>query len=204
VVNVEYSYVMNFLIKKQEIALRLLLFGIIKMVKLFCIMYLNRLVLQPQGGAYFYRKDALASAERVWSNCSFFLTFCFISGIRIRIRCPGIHLRKEVYFPDDEKTKKLLWYLNYLQKITGKSFSEIARDALSAYLDREVKLVQAKLDRYVEPSRTRLEELHERYIDVNPERFPTWVDCLKANGLYTEEAIEYSRARGWLGQEVAG
>lgn len=39
--------------------------------------------------------------------------------------------------------------------------------------------------------------LHEELVHPNPGRFPTWRACLEANGLLTQEAVEYSRKRGW-------
>ena len=69
---------------------------------------------------------------------------------------------KTICFPDDENTKRLLANIQRLQKVTGKSFSEIGRIALERHVDKEVRLVQARLDTFKPPLEAALEKLRLR------------------------------------------
>ena len=57
--------------------------------------------------------------------------------------------------------------------------------------------VQQKLSEYVDPFTERMEGLRTEFISPNPRRYPTWRACLEGEGLLTEEAVDYSKKKGW-------
>jgi hypothetical protein len=106
-------------------------------------------------------------------------------------------MRKEVYLPNDPKAKSLLRAIQDEQRATGKSFSKIVLEALSEHTEKRRAWVQARLTDYPDELVARLESLHQELVHPNPKRYPNWRVCLQEEGLLTDEAIEYSRKRGW-------
>ena len=52
---------------------------------------------------------------------------------------------KRICFPDDEETRRLFRNIDNIQKANRKSLSEIVREALFQYVEKQVRFIQAKL-----------------------------------------------------------
>jgi hypothetical protein len=105
---------------------------------------------------------------------------------------------RHVCFPDGEDTRRLLDNAKRIQKVTGKSFSYLTRTALEQYVEKQTKLIQTRLDTFKLPLEQELEKLHSEYVSPNPGGYGTFLECLKAKGLATEEAIEISVSKRWI------
>jgi hypothetical protein len=106
-------------------------------------------------------------------------------------------VRKEIYLPDDLQARSLLRAIQDEQRATGKSFSKIVLESLAEHAEARRAWVQARLTDYSDELVARLETLHQELVNPNPKRYPDWRACLEGEGLLTEEAVEYSRHRGW-------
>jgi hypothetical protein len=107
-------------------------------------------------------------------------------------------MKKEVYFSDkDKEIRALLYAIEDERRATGKSFSKIVLEALKEHTENKRTWVQARLTDYQNGFVAKIERLHEELVHPNPNRYPGWRVCLEANGLLTQEAIEYSKKRGW-------
>jgi len=102
---------------------------------------------------------------------------------------------KSISFREDDH---LLRYINDICKVKRKRFSEIVREALWLYVEKNTKAIQTRLDTFKSSLEVKLDKLHAEFVLQNPERFGTWEELLKAKGMYIEEAIQYSMEKGWL------
>lgn len=106
---------------------------------------------------------------------------------------------KGVYFPDDADTVR---YMKHLKKLGSKrkvplGFSAMIRAAMFEFVDRHVKLENGDLRGFKDPFLVQLDDLHKEFTTTNERRIPYWTDCLKIEGLYCEQAINYSKEMGW-------
>lgn len=106
---------------------------------------------------------------------------------------------RSLYLPRDRETENLIREVEDWQRAKDKPFNQAVLEGLKLLVDRDRKIVQAKLLDYMVGSGLgpQIEHLHRRFRHPNPERHRSWYDCLAANNLLVEEAIEYCKARGW-------
>ena len=105
---------------------------------------------------------------------------------------------KTICFPEGDNTRRLLANIQRLEKVSGKSFSEITRIALERYAEKEIRLVQSRLDTFKDPLEDTLERIHREYVKPNVDRYGNFEECLKGKDLWTAEVIQYSVSRRWL------
>ena len=71
------------------------------------------------------------------------------------------------YFPDED-AEYIFKHLKRLHGVTGKSNSQMVREALEQFIDRETKLIQTKLDTFKAP----VDPLVQKFMDQG------WVESL--------------------------
>jgi len=107
-------------------------------------------------------------------------------------------VRKDFWLPETREGRSLMKALEDERRATGKSFSRIIYEALSEHVDSKRVFVQAKLSDFQAEMIMTLEELHQQFVHPNPNRYPTWENCLESEGLLSDESRRYSESRGWM------
>ena len=103
-------------------------------------------------------------------------------------------------FKDDDDHRR---YLNHLHSLACKrnppiSDSRILFQAIVEYVDHHTKLQQEKLENFRSPLFEKLDALHKEWVEKNPYKIGTWLECLAAFDLLDQKGQEYSREKGWL------
>ena len=105
---------------------------------------------------------------------------------------------KTFCFENDERHRRIIEYLKKIAKDRHLSESQIVFEALEVHIDKQIRLLQSRLDTFRSPLEEALEKLHANFISTNAGRHPTFEACLKDSGLWTTDAITLSVSRGWL------